>query len=231
MFLSDLLLYVSRPGQHTVWPLSFRSPVTEQYSEASEDLQIPPQIQRGVWNCFLHLALRVFTLSLGSGQHVLKPHGFCEAPCCGAGVKRSVRSNIYVLAHEHGDTSLEHACLMSTCSFLALTWMSSCSTCVPPPTRCYSAWDLFKGNLGGGGLLASTLNRERLRQRSLKNSVTDIISFIGAFLFILVLFLFVLLKAAGSESCLWTLKKRFPFPLAYLERLILSNESSGPLQK
>lgn len=69
------------------------------------------------------------------------------------------------------------------------------------------------------------------RKLDVWKQLTGMIGFITAFLFILNLFVFVLLAAGRSESCFWTLKKSFPFPLADVEHLILSNESDDPAPK
>lgn len=79
---------------------------------------------------------------------------------------------------------------------------------------------------GFGVLLAGApKSREPLPKKS-ESSITDMIVFIAVFL--LILFCFVLLMAAGSESCFWTLKTSFPFSLAYVEHL---SSESVPLQE
>lgn len=79
--------------------------------------------------------------------------------------------------------------------------------------------------------MAGALNWETLPKQP-GNSVTDVVGFIAAFFFLsfFCFVLFILLTAAVSESCFWTLRKSFPFPLAYVEHLILSIES-GHLPK
>lgn len=185
--------------------------MTEQYSEAIEDLKIPMQILGGCLELLLSPPSKALHTSLGKWSTPT------EASCVPWSILLRWRSKTFrlrVFTCQHINIAVHLYTMLASWVFAAF-WLWTAEVWLTAVVRVYLPHVPFQREFWGFAAQCSK-SRETLPNKS-ENSVTDMIGFIAAFFFILILFLFVLLMVAGSESCFWTLKKSFPFSLAYVE--------------